>query len=828
MDIDATLQLEKLKDKREMLLEYQEKLLSETDTRCKIVDFLFKDILSYDEGNICREEHYRKEINNYYIDYIFETDSNKFLVEAKKSGRYFNIPIKTKKGKMSGVLSSDKSTKEALEQAYKYCLDKNINVGCISNGLQIIVFLCNSVDKKYNSYVFNGIDDIINDFVNFYNIFSPYSNGEFILNKILKNDNNDIRSFPQIQKKVSNILYNFDQKINRNPIDVFIQPMLDTFFSDLVSNNNIKYLDECYCTQDNIDKYNRQLRNIFADRIPHVNIPVQDSGYFQKDFESRKNKLEKDPLITKQEVMLVIGGVGSGKTTFLYRFFHYILPKESKEDLIWIHIDFIKESREDIDVKNYVYNECLKQLREKYQHLNFDDYEVLKMIYKDEIDRLKNGALKPLFQNDRNKFEEKISELLYEKIKNEYQFAEDILKFYSTDPLYYRNICITLDNADQKSEEFQIKCITAAYDISNKINSLVVLSMRESSYWKLRNVKPLDAYRGNAYHISTPSISTALGKRIDVASKHLSKEVMELEQNGGRYKIEMKKFLEILRQSIFMPSKSIPGSRSVAELFDHMAANNFRFAMEMLETFLTSGHTNTEEYIKMYLTNGQYIIPYHAFVRSISLGDFKYYHSDKSLFINIMEIDNDGFYSHFTKLRVLKYLSERITVSSLAGAGFLEIEATFNDFKYIFNNIDSFKQTLNILLSKRLIATENGYIDNCYNSKYIKISSAGYYYLNYLINEFSYLERLCEDTSVSSNEYFKALEEITLKIENMSKSNNQMKLRVERVNIFLEYLKQEEQKEKEYVENSPINYSFMYDIISSFNIQKDIILNSNK
>lgn len=816
VDLSKALQIFELN--RDRLLSYEDNLLNETDTRRKIIDFLFEEILLYDKDCIQREEHYKSGGEEGYIDYIFETDRNFFLIEAKRNGYYFNIPNRIKKASSKGILSNDENTKRALEQARKYCINKNISVGCISNGVQLIVFLCHSLEKKYDAYIFNGYDDIMKDFIKFNNIFGPYSNAELALNNILDNGNNNIREVPQFQKKILSALYDADKQLNRNPIYSHIEPVMDLFFSDLTSSKSIKYLNECYYTQENTEKNDTRLKDIFMDRIPHINLPVQDASNLIRDFENKRNILKKEPLISKEEVLLVVGGVGAGKTTFLYRFFNYILPEESKKNLVWIHIDFIEESSEDINVKEYIYKECLKQLREEYSNLEIDKYEMLTQIYGAEINRLKEGALKTVYLNNRSMFDSKISDLLYEKVKNEIQFTEDVLRFYSTDPIFYKNICITLDNADQKSEKFQVNCITAAYDIAKRINCIMLLSMRESSYWKLKNVEPLDAYRGNAYHVSAPSISSALGKRIDVASKEFNKEEILIESNGKRYVIKIKDFLLMLKNSIFIENGA------TEKLFDYMSANNLRFAMEMLKTFLISGHTNTEEYIKTYFTTGDYIIPYHAFIRSIALGDFKYYHSDKSIFINIIEKDYDGFYSHFTRARILKYLDDRITISSYAGKGLLEVNSIFNEFRCICNNIDNFKQIINTLLSKRLIITENGFVNDCYDSKYIAISSTGHYYLTEMIYEFSYLERLCEDTSINSQIYFEKIKEYTFNIEKTSRGRKQMELRVERLEVFLDYLKKEEEEEKIYISNSSINYLFVEDIIKNFNEERRNIL----
>jgi len=146
--------LEKLRKIKDTIKLYSDTDLSEADTRCKIIDDIFIDVLGWKEGNIKRESSYRdKDDKTQYIDYVFESNKNKFIVEAKKNGVYFNTVTSVKKLKLNGVLSRDNNTKKALDQAYNYCINKRIDVGCICNGKQIIVFNTNNQGSNRAAYV---------------------------------------------------------------------------------------------------------------------------------------------------------------------------------------------------------------------------------------------------------------------------------------------------------------------------------------------------------------------------------------------------------------------------------------------------------------------------------------------------------------------------------------------------------------------------------------------------------------------------------------------------------------------------------------------------
>lgn len=803
--------LSALRRKKTHLQEYQKSILTEADTRCKIIDVLFKEILGWDEGCISREESVRESDRTRYVDYVFRSDKNMFLVEAKKAGFYFNLPAGIRKARSTGILSKDTNTASALAQAAGYCRQKEIQVGCICNGLQLVVFRIPHSSTNCDAYIFNGIGDIEDDFVNFISLLAPHGESVATLERLLGGLTN-IREVPQFSKRIREALFNPNERISRNPIAEYILPVLNEFFLDLVSEGRERYLDECYCEDNRVTEYEKQLTALLRDELPRLEIPVQDSASFGEDFE----RVQKGMVFSHRgsDVMIVVGGVGAGKTTFLYRYFTRVLPEYIRKNVVWLHIDLLRQSSETIDIKEYIIRESLRQIREKYSFLAVDRWDVLQKIYRSDIVRLQRGPLRPLYSSSRAAFDARISEYLYEKTKDEVRFGEDVLRYLSTKRDYRKVVCLTIDNADQMSEDFQKRCVTAAFDFSKRIRSVVLLSMREESYWRLRKIQPFDAYQNFAYHISAPSVVAVLARRIAVAGKYQGKTKIEvIGHNGIRYTIKLDEFLKILADSLLQ--KSDPRT---LEFFEALSANNVRFGQEMLSTFLVSGHTNTREYVETYFTRGEYTIPFHAFVRSIALGDYKYYRSNGSLLMNLFDIEDDGFYSHFTKVRVLKYLDDRKNLTSMGGKGWIRVQSMYRDFSEVCSGENAFRKILTPLLVNHLLEADKGYRISGEEADYVRITSAGYYYLHKLLKEFAYLERLCEDTPILSSGCFERIRDMTHAIGAIGSDNRReaITLRLQRTELFLEYLVDQERAEKPYIRNQHIDYPIMEEVVAGF------------
>lgn len=105
--------------------------LSETDTRCKIIDKFFLDVLDWDENSIKREGYV---IEGYY-DYLFAIPGFQFIVEAKKSLVDFLIPTNHK---TVTIGTFEKSNRDVVSQIRKYLFEVGLQYAIITNGHHLL------------------------------------------------------------------------------------------------------------------------------------------------------------------------------------------------------------------------------------------------------------------------------------------------------------------------------------------------------------------------------------------------------------------------------------------------------------------------------------------------------------------------------------------------------------------------------------------------------------------------------------------------------------------------------------------------------------------
>src|SRR5205814_2578577 len=106
-------------------------------------------------------------------------------------------------------------------------------------------------------------------------------------------------------------------------------------------------------------------------------------------------------------------------------------------------------------------------------------------------------------------------------------------------------------------------------------------------------------------------------------------------------------FLTIVQTSIF------EHNRNIARFIESICFGNMRLALQMFTTFLASGVTDVGKMLHIYRREGKYVIAYHEFVKSIMLGDRKYYKENASPILNVFDCGIEKNSGHFTALRLL-------------------------------------------------------------------------------------------------------------------------------------------------------------------------------
>ncbi|WP_291101552.1 MULTISPECIES: AAA family ATPase [unclassified Flavobacterium] len=710
--------------------------MSETDTRCKIIDIIFKEVLNWTEDDIERERY----IQVGYFDYEISTSIFKYVVEAKKSLVIFNLPEKNRKVKLKTIY---KTNKEVIDQLRSYIFQRGLLYGIITNGNQFIIGKFHNTDgtdwEENEVLIYQSLDVIDTNFIQFYETISKEFVSHYGRFKLSTESNKG-----QTIVRTNNIGKKDDELI-RNKISPELIPIITEVFEEIYNLENLKdekILLDCYVKNEDIKKYNSELGLIFSDQPPTFDCrinPVQNTDkthdQLTKEIVGTTNKLP-DPII-------IIGGTGAGKSTFIKYFIEVKLDKGTKKNRPILYLDFRNETKNTIEDTKLIYQKLLNQLYENHKTLKLNNFNVLKIIYKSEIENKVTGFWSHI--TDQDKLNEKISEFL------EKQSEEPILHLTKISNYLvhqcHKRLCIVIDNADQLKEDIQKEVFILGHSLHRNLKVLTIISLREGYFYKFKNKPPFDAYHSTIFHITAPPYREVIRKRIKYVLSNFKFQKIRLDNDTVKVEFAEGNLSQLflnLQKSLFDSSSS-----EILSFLEETSYPNIRIGLEKFKFFLLSGHTKSNLYMSLgYGKDGKRGIPIWEFVKSVALESNFYYQSNKSTLFNIFYPSKSNR-NHFTKIRILEYIIDNNTGVSKRN-NFISIKNIVNDFTRAGYTSEIIIEELNLLYTSSLIFTNDFVSDieteiTLDENSEIGITQSGVYYTKNLITKFYYYDLILQD-----------------------------------------------------------------------------------
>ena len=308
-----------------------------------------------------------------------------------------------------------------------------------------------------------------------------------------------------------------------------------------------------------------------------------------------------------------------------------------------------------------------------------------------------------------------------------------------------------LDNADQKSNEFQV----AVHDVSQQLSTAfpisLLVSMRESTFFMLSTSARSDAFsQQQVFHIRTPSLRSVLVERFKFLSEKLKQQKSLEFTSAAGFKLSINnivRFIDLLSRSVVEKGES----KQIIELTASISNGNVRAALGLLHRFLVSGHTKLEVYFWKYAVRAGSCIPYHEFLASVLMGEMAFFTEQSSpFFLNIFARSSAPEDSHFFRLRLLYIVEVLSPGNSFRPEDFVPIRAVIQPFLDTGANTTIINGHLKTLLRFGLLQPDTQTdlsepeIEDVEFSEIraLHMTPAGKYYFDRLSNCFQYIYRV--------------------------------------------------------------------------------------
>lgn len=795
--------LEQFKQKKEKFIELQKSDINEATTRFQILDEIFTEVLGWPKELIdvesdigdTAEDNTHKTI---FADYIAHGDHNFFIIEAKRTGSYFEIPSGRTRVLKSTSTIYNAQNKSYIDQAKKYMRKFGTAYCVLSNGFQFIIIRRPSQRQNVDTIVFRNLDDIEIQFTMFWDILNPHADGPGAIDRVLKQQT-EVRQPPSLNYKIYDRIKASDKYLLAKHRSILnIEEFINRFFGELVSEHQLDLLQECYC--DPMDNY-KDFAGVIRKRLAPPPLSAITVLRGREDFVTRGN-FEKQYIENLQKVpgavYVLLGEVGVGKSTFLEHFYNFELTEIDKNKLVWIRMDFLKFKAPIDQANQFISDEIIKRIEStEYEHLKLSSWEVKQLIYEKELSNLVSGLPPTLLKNQ---------ELLETKLWEETKIHHDnIEKRISRTFEYLKNkknlhVCLIFDNIDQKEFDEQREVLEISHQKAQLYGSTVITAMRYQSYNMIKNKPPYDALQTIEYRMQPPSAKEILDKRLEALKKYPQQSFI-YEYRNKTIKIPVSKFVQILKNTL----EKDPEFR-VGSLIENLAGANIRRLLKIFRAMITSGNTRLHEildFINEISNIDNTRLTFDQVFEGVAKDNNKYYQSDSSTILNLFEFQMDGFYSHFLTVYILKYLEKNYDDTS--GRGFVDLGDLQVAFDSVVISHSNLEEILIPLLNNFIINSDIGGRKDLMGTSSIRISETGRYYLDELLPNWKYIFNIMVDTPIRDQTQFTL---IWNKFKRYQATENRIKkdeLAYNCVELFLDYLEYCETEDLQFFRDSKLN-----------------------
>lgn len=741
--------------------------LNEATTRLRIIDVLLFEALGWQRRHCVTEDS----LDGAYTDYSLGTPAIQLIVEAKREGTYFQLPA-TAGPIVVGLQSLTKrndSLSKAIIQAKSYCVERGVRLAVVTNGHQLVAFLGSRDDGTPplagRAIVFRSLQEMEDRFIDLWNWLSADGVATGNLYSLLRTE-----SRPLPPEKLSQRLWVYPGVRSRNELQIELDILGELFLQDIVRGKEIEddFLRECYCSSGTLSQYALVTRDILRTRY-HETVSRNQNQVLGATSNSGIAPELWDAVVTQgisRRPIVLLGDVGVGKTTFIRHLVRVDARQELEKSIVF-YVDFGSQPALRRDLEPFVVEAFARQLLDSGLDIHSDDF--VRAVYNGELNRLSNGIYGSLKERDPERYlDEEIKLLAALTSQLESHLRRSLQHLRGS---HNRNAVVFFDNIDQRDVEFQDSVYLIAQSFSETWSLTTFVSLRPETFNTSRRSGSLTAYQPRVFTISPPHIDQVVRKRLVFARSALNTGRISLSAEGITLDSS------VLRDYIDVLIHSLQKNAALCECLDNVSRGNVRRALDLLTSFVGSGHVDTTKILGIWRDTHSYVIPLHEFLRAIIYGGAQHYDPNSSPIVNAFDISSPNVREHFAMPIILNLL-DRSSQHGGIEYGYVLLSTVYEHCQSCGFSVEEIDFVLERAVGGELIESSVGAASNRpAGAERVRLSQSGAYLLRRLLGMFVYYDGVVVDTPIVSDEARPKIGEARTIIE-----------RLERAELFISYL----------------------------------------
>lgn len=450
------------------------------------------------------------------------------------------------------------------------------------------------------------------------------------------------------------------------------------------------------------------------------------------------------------KIILLIGSVGSGKTTFIDHLIEKVIPEDIKKETLWVRINMNNSPVNKDEIYDWVRERIINELKNLHSEIDFESLDIMRRIYSVEINSFNKGLGALL--NDENERNRELFNIIKENESNLNKKTSCYTRYLGSERS--KLIIVVLDNCDKRTRDEQLLMFEVAQWLQNEFRVLIMLPLRDETYDNHRNRPPLDtAIKDMVFKIEPPMFQEVLLSRVQlILNKMGAKSNNKIQYDlGNGISVECGRdeesiYLTSIVRAIFIYDKEI------RRIIVGLAGKNIRRALEIFMEFCTSGHITSGEILKIRQQKGSYSLPLYIITRVLLRMNKRFYKSDTSYLKNLFAITtSDTTPNYFTRYIILKWFHDKYSSVGTSGyRGYFSVrDLTESIAKYGISEDVIFRE-VNYLIKGFCLESERFTTDIVDENDLLKITSTGFVHLD-MVSNINYLAAISEDTDYDSD-----------------------------------------------------------------------------
>jgi energy-coupling factor transporter ATP-binding protein EcfA2 len=722
-----------------------DKSTNEATTRLQLINGMLTNVLGWTLEQLNPEEYLPGGEEKQWIDYhLGGSDEQRLIVEAKRLGKtfYFSPGARNRNVRLRSLRDNHGvELREVIEQAIRYCHDSGTYAFIVTNGKQWIASYSgwpNIPTDKINAVVFYDLEDIAQNLQEFCDILSPSGiASQRLLAKIIDGES----ARPSFARSL-NQTQSHNPMTRTNYLAVPMEALMRLCFNELTDDDHDSMLEFCYVTNDLTEGDFKRLEIFVGNTLPRYAVNAER---LDRNDGERPNGAFSSKIRTRGETLLLLGKVGSGKSTFLRYATRYLRKTLAGNPWVLLELDLLgkvqsaSRSFSGDRLTDELAASLLDAAAKAYPEYNPFDWEIQKGIFASDIQR-ELQSMPPSLRSAPDA-EKRIDAVLIERRKQPLEFLVRYIQYLTRN----RSVAVTvvIDNVDRGTEEFERLAFVFGQSLSRESGATVLIALRDITYYRSKNGGYLDVSQNAVFAISPPSFRDVVARRFDYVRRRLSHDAAlsaQVERSmQGFDRSRVQDFVEIISDVVLRDSVDFQFC------IQSLAGTNVRLALELLRRYCSSTNTDIDRLFREHKARS-FSQPVDLLIASLMRGNNARYEEHGSPIVNLFQVEGDRITSHLMATRLLQYLDSRKTLARAElDVNLIDTFREMNSCRYDFTDL---QKCCNHLGRHGLILSRTRPEPPWEPNDFIRISSSGEYYLSTLLRNRDYVRNVVDDTIV--------------------------------------------------------------------------------